>query len=469
MREVACVALLCQLACAGTGPRPETLVVVPVSFVAVPESLATRTAALVDFPAWPGDDPLRQILEVAFRDGPSLAEAAGRVSEARARRKDAAWQLAPTVSGSASYTKQQVSSALGFGAQSPRRFEVYDVGGEASWEVDVFGRLRKQLQARGALATAAEADREAVRIGLTAEVASVYFTIREVQHRLGVARDNAENQRRSLQLTEQRLEAGRGTAFDVQRARAQLAATTATIPLLEAETAALSAALSALAGQTSGAFDTLLSAGGPLPGPVVELGFGTPASLIARRPEVRAAERSLAAADRFVGSASAALLPRLSLGAAFGSTSLESDRLFGDQTSRYTIGPLLTWPVFNIGRLFAERDVAAAQRVQAAAVYRATVLQTLQQAESAVRRYEGTRAALVALEEAATASAEATSLARLRFEEGVTDFLQVLDAQRTQLETQDRLVRGRGELAQALVEVYRSFAGERESLDGRGR
>jgi outer membrane protein TolC len=120
----------------------------------------------------------------------------------------------------------------------------------------------------------------------------------------------------------------------------------------------------------------------------------------------------------------------------------------------------------NVGRLFAERDAAAAQRMRSEAVYRAVVLQALEQAEAAVRRYRGARAALVALEEAAVASAEATSLAQLRFEEGVTDFLQVLDAQRTQLDAQDRLVRGRGELAQALVEVYRSFAGE-QGVPGR--
>ena len=323
----------------------------------------------------------------------------------------------------------------------------------------MFGRLRRQLQARGALTSAAEADREAVRIGLTAEVASVYFTIRETQGRLGVARDNAQNQRRNLELTEQRLEAGRGTAFDMQRARAQYAATTAIIPGLEAETGALAAALASLAGQTPGAFDSLLAIGGALPKPVAELPLGTPASLVDRRPEVRAAERSLAAAHAFVGSASAAIWPRLSLGAAVGATGLESDQLLRNETARYSYGPFVSWPVFNIGRLFAERDAASAQRMRAEAAYRATVLQTLEQAESAVRRYQGARAALVALEEAAGASVEAASLARLRFEEGVTDFLQVLDAERALLVAQDQLVRGRGQVAQALVEVYRSFAG----------
>ena len=446
-----------QIACASVGPEPDRLVPVPVRFIAAPESVVTRVAPLENFAAWSGDESLRRILDIAFRDAPSLADATARVREARALRKDAAWQLAPTVSGAASFTTQKLSRAVSVGA---RRFDIYDVGAEASWEVDLFGRLRRQLQARGALAAAADADREAVRIGLTAELASVYFTIRETQSRLGVARDNADNQRRSLELTQQRLEAGRGTAFDVQRARAQHAATTATIPGLEAETGALAAALSALAGQTPGAFDSLLATGGPLPEPAAELSFGTPASLIARRPEVRAAERSLAAAHAFASAASAGLLPRLSLGAALGATSLDADRLFRDQTGRYAFGPVLTWPVFNLGRLLAERDAAAAQQMRSEAAYRAVVLQALQQAESAVRRYRGTRAALVALEEAAVASAEATSLARLRFEEGVTDFLQVLDAQRTQLDAQDRLVRGRGEVAQALVEVYRSFAGE---------
>ena len=214
----------------------------PARFLALPESVTVRRAPPNDFPAWFGDDPLRRILEIAFREGPSLADAAARVREARAQRNDAAWQLAPTVIGTASFTKERPSRAAAFGAPAPRRFDVYDVGAEASWELDVFGRLRRQLQARGALTSAAEADREAVRIGLTAEVASVYFTIRETQGRLGVARDNAQNQRRNLEVTEQRLEAGRGTAFDAQRARAQYAATSAIIPGLEAETGALAAA-----------------------------------------------------------------------------------------------------------------------------------------------------------------------------------------------------------------------------------
>lgn len=461
MRKALAFSVLIQAACAGARPQPDTLVPVPVRFNAVAETVTTG-APPATFPAWSGDQPLRQVLELALRDAPSLADASARIREARARRKDALWELAtPTLSGVASVTKQQLSRAVAFGSPS-RTFDVYEVGATASWEIDVFGRLRQQLNARGALTSAAESDREAVRIGLTAELASVYFTIRETQSRLGVARENAENQRRTLQLTEQRLEGGRGTAFDVQRARAQYAATSATIPSLEAETSALAAALAALAGQAPDAFDSLLAPGGPLPEPVPQMQFGTPAALIARRPEVRAAERSLAAAHAFVGSTSAALLPRLSVGASVGTTSLESDRLFGDQTGRYAYGPVLSWPVFNLGRLFAEREAAAAQRLQSEAVYRATVLQALRDAEAAIRRYDGARGALVALEEAATASAEAASLAQLRYEEGVTDFLQVLDAQRTQLEAQDRLVRGRGDLAQALVEVYRSFAGEGE-------
>jgi NodT family efflux transporter outer membrane factor (OMF) lipoprotein len=334
------------------------------------------------------------------------------------------------------------------------------VGAVATWEVDVFGRLRRQLGARSALVGAAAADREAVRIGLTAEIASTYFTVRELQLRLRVARDNAENQRRTLELTEQRLEAGRGTAFDVRRARAQFAATTATIPGLEADGAAVSAALAALAGQVPGTFDSLLAPGGSLPVPDSTLGAGTPASLLARRPDVRSAERTVAAARASAGAATAGLLPRLTLGAELGSTSLESDGLLKSGNGRYAVGPVLSWPVLSLGRLFADRDAAAAQRDQAEAAYRAATLFALQETEAALRRYRGSSEALVSLEAAAAASAEATGLATLRYQEGVTDFLQVLDAQRTQLESEDRLVRGRGDFSRALVELYRSLAGD---------
>ncbi len=466
MRKATLALLAMVTGCAGSRPGPEIVVPLPRRFVAVPESVTFVSEPPAPFVAWSDDAVLAQILVVAFRDGPSLAAAEGRVVEARARRRDAAWQLAPNVTGSASYSTQQVSSASTFGSAAPRRFDSYDVGASAAWEVDVFGRLRQQLKARGALMGAAVADREATRIGLTAEIASSYFAVREIQGRLQVARDNLENQRRSLELTEQQLEAGRGTAFDVQRARAQFAATSATVPGLEAEAAAVSAAVAALAGQPPGAFDGLLAEKGALPMPPPELIGGTPAGLIARRPDVQRAEREWAAASASVRAASAGLWPRLSLGAEIGSTSLEGDRLFGARNGRYAVGPVLSWPVLSLGRLFADRDAASGVRRQAEAAYRATILFSLQEAEAALQRYKGARAALGFLQASADASAEATSLATLRYREGVTDFLQVLDAQRTQLEAEDRLVRGRGDAARALVEVYRSLAGE--DTDSRG-
>lgn len=457
MNRLLPMALLGVAGCAAARPPMPEPLTVPPRFAVVPESV-TAPAAPDPTAYWSDDAPLAQILEVGLRDAPSLAEAQARITEASARRRNAAWELAPSLTGAAGYVTQQRSAATTFGAPIPRRFDTYDVGASASLEVDVFGRLRRQLRARAALVGAAQADREAVQIGLTSEIASTYFTLREVQNRLQVAHDNAENQRRSLELTSQRLEGGKGTDFDVQRARAQFATTTATIPILEGEAAALSASVAALAGQAPGTFDSLLASGGSLPEAGADLSFGTPSSLIARNPDVRRAERTLAAAHGVASSASAGLLPRLILGGEVGTTSLEANGLFGARNGRYAFGPIISWPVLNLGQLVAERDAAVAQQVQAEAQYRATVLLVLRDAESALQRFQGSRSSLASLEIAATASGAATALATLRYQEGVTDFLQVLDAQRTQLEAEDRLVRGRGDMARAMVEVYRSLA-----------
>src|ERR1043165_7103234 len=172
MRRGMLFLVLGQTACAGARPEPGTLVPVPARFVALAGDSVTAVAPPDSFAAWSGDEPLQRILEIAFRVAPSLAEATARVHEARALRKDAAWQLAPSVTGAATFTTEQFSRAVLPGTGS-RRLDLYDVGAEASWEVDVFGRLRRQLRARGALVAAADADREAVRLGPPAALAAV--------------------------------------------------------------------------------------------------------------------------------------------------------------------------------------------------------------------------------------------------------------------------------------------------------
>jgi NodT family efflux transporter outer membrane factor (OMF) lipoprotein len=328
-----------------------------------------------------------------------------------------------------------------------------------SWDVDVFGRLRNAAQARGALVAASDEDLADVRVRLAAEVASTYFDLRGAEHRLAVARRNAENQRATLEVTQQRLDAGRGTALDVDRAQAQLSTTLSVIPTLEAQVEEAQQRLVVLTGKppVAGAGD-IAAASAPLTLPE-SLTVGRADSVALRRPDVRSAEEQLDASAAQVRSARADYLPRLAIAGGAGYTSSRFDALGDAGTPRYTIGPVLSWPAFDIGRVRANTDAARAVQAEAKARYRQAVLESMEEVERSRIRYRKSRDRLRHLEDASAASERAAELARLRFTEGASDFLPVLDAERTMLEAQDRLALGRTEAASALVVVYRATGG----------
>jgi NodT family efflux transporter outer membrane factor (OMF) lipoprotein len=292
---------------------------------------------------------------------------------------------------------------------------------------------------------------------LESELAIAYFDLRGAQDRLQVARRNAENQQHTLDVTLQRLEAGRGNEFDSERARAQLNSTLAGIPELEASIAAVEHRIAVLVGQPatgleqSSAEPTALSA---LPDSIL---VPNPETVVRLRPDVRSAERQLAAGNAFVGAAKAAYLPRIALGGGVGYVGTEA--LGNSNTPRYAIGPVISWPALNLGRVKAGVDVARAQEAEAEAYYRKTLLQASEEIATSVVTYNKARRSLDYLEAAARASERAAALARLRFDEGATDFLQVLDAERTMLEAQDRLAAGRTAATTGLVAVYRALGG----------
>lgn len=408
-----------------------------------------------------GDPTLEGLIARALDANLDLRAAGARVESARAQRLGSALDLAPAITATAGYSRQQLASATfpGPGGGSLPDQELWDAGLRLSWELDVFGRTRRSLQGRNALVDAAEVDVEDVRVLLAAEVAAAYFDLRGADDRLTVARRNAENQRRTLQVTIDRLEAGRGTALDTERARAQLSSTLAAIPLLETAVAAARHRIDALLGRQPGAepidfegrFPSLL-----LPDTLALTGTE---ALIRSRPDVRSAERRLAASSAFVGAARADYLPRLSVTGVAGYTAPAFDALGATGTPRYAIGPVISWPLFDLGRVHAGVEAARAEEDEAAARYDQAVLDARAELETALVAYHRSEERLGHLEDAAAASERATELALLRFEEGASDFLQVLDAERTQLDAQDRLAQGRTEATHALVAVYRALGG----------
>jgi NodT family efflux transporter outer membrane factor (OMF) lipoprotein len=407
------------------------------------------------------DTTLDRLLEQALRGNLDVEVARARISGARAARLGATLDFVPTVTAAGGYTRQRLAGAtfpIGNGTFPDQ--DIWDAGFDASWELDFFGRIRRGVQARGALVGAAEEDLREVRVSLAAELARVYFELRGAQEQLAVAQRNGENQRRTLDLTRERLDAGRGTAFDTERAQTQLSITLASIPALEAQVAAAQYRIGVLAGRAPATVAGELDSIAPLPPLPPTVAVAAPDSLIRRRPDVAAAERRVAAEHAFVGAAKSEYLPRVSLGGTAGFSSAELGDLGGDGTFRYAVGPVITWPLLNLGRVKARVDASRSLEAEARAQYNQTVLLALEEVETALVRYRTSLGRVDRFTDAAEASARAADLARLRFTGGVADFLQVLDAERTQLETEDQLARARTEASTIYAALYKALGGE---------
>jgi NodT family efflux transporter outer membrane factor (OMF) lipoprotein len=311
-----------------------------------------------------GDTTLVRLVNETRLANRDIRIASARARGARATRTSAALDLLPVVTTRAAYARQRVASASFPGASSALPDQnVWDAGLALSWEVDVSGRLRQSLRARGAQAEAAVEDVRDVEVSLTAQVASAYLALRGAQERIAVARRNAENQRRTLEITQRRLEAGRGTQLDTERAKSQLSATLAAIPTLEATIEQGRQRLRVLTGRsrldelTIPPCETSLA----LPGAPT---LGAVDQVVRDRPDVRSAERQLDASTAFVGAARAEYLPTLSLGGAAGYTGSEARALGNTGTPRYVIGPVLSWPAFDLGRVRANVAAARADEAQ---------------------------------------------------------------------------------------------------------
>ncbi len=427
---------------------------------AVPPAAAPPAKANVQYWRDLGDTTLDRLIGELVRANLDIRTSAARVRGARAARAEARLDLAPIVTTGGSFTRQRLSGAtfpIGGGAFPDQ--SIWDAGFDASWELDLFGRLRHTVQAQGATVEAASEDMRDVQVSLTAELARAYFELRGAQERLGVVERNSENQRRSLEVTRQRLDAGRGTAFDTERAQAQLSFTLASVPLLEASIADAQYRIGVLVGRPPAAVAAELQTARTLPVLPALVEVVTPDSVVRDRPDVAFAERQLAAQRALVGAAKADYLPRFFLGGSAGFSATTFDSLGERGTFRYAVGPSFSWPALNLGRIKTRVDAASARRDEAEAQYGQAVLRALQDVETSLSRYRTARVRVERINDAATASERAAELARLRFTGGVADFLQVLDAERTQLDAEDQLAQGRTDAATAYAALYKALGG----------
>jgi len=385
------------------------------------------------------DATLGRLVDEATKSNYDVRIALSRVAEARALRRDSAFDLAPSINAGGGYTKTKFAQDQAI-AGTPRHTELYDAGFDAFWELDFFGRVRRGVEASSAELGAVEAAERDALVIVTAEVTRTYFELRGFQQQLDVAQRNVVNQQSTLDLAKARLEAGSGTEFDTARAQAQLSATV-------------------LVGREPGALRAELAPTRNLPALPGIVPVGDPAGLLRRRPDIRVAERQLAGATARIGVAVADLFPRVTFTGSTGYVSATSGGLGDSGSEAYTIAPGISWAIFDLGHVQARIAASKAQREGALLQYEKTVLNALEETENSLVTHARARDRLVHDEAAFRASSTAAGLARVRYENGASDFLQVLDAERTLLESEDRLARSRTEAATSLIAVYKALGG----------
>jgi NodT family efflux transporter outer membrane factor (OMF) lipoprotein len=435
-----------------------------------------NASLVTDSEFWRGfNDPLlTRLVEDALSANHELRIALANYDRANALLRGAKFDYFPTITahGDASDGRASADQAPGV-SRADRDAESYSAQAQVSWELDLWGRVRRGVEAQRAGAQASAADLQAMQVAIVGEVARSYVDLRGLQERLRVAHENADNQAQTLKLVEARFNAGRGTEFDTSRARAQLEATRSRVPALEAQVAVTMHRIAVLTGRTPDALIAELSPQQALPSLPARIDPATPGDLLRNRPDVAAAEQRLHASTARIGVATADLFPRFTLGGQIGSQAVDSSALFERDSETRLVALGIDWSFLDIGRVRARIKAADADAEGELAQYEKTVLLALEDTENALVRHARARVEDQHLEQAALDSAKAAQLARVRFEAGAADLFEVLDAERTQLQAQDAFADGRTRSVNSAVALYKALAGgwpermpERKKLAG---
>ncbi|MGN2413214.1 efflux transporter outer membrane subunit [Pseudomonas syringae] len=403
------------------------------------------------------EDPTLNKLVARSLDGNrDLRVAFARLKSARAIRDDVANDVMPVVTSRA-------SSDIGKGQQpgiTERRVnsERYDLGLDMAWEVDLFGRIQRQLEASDADQDVAEANLYQLQVTLIAEVVDAYGQLRGAQLREAIARDNLSNQQKSQDITTQLRDAGVGNELDVVRSDARLAAVQATVPQLQAEQARQRNRIATLLGERPDTLSVDLSPS-KLPAIAKALPIGDATQVLRNRPDVRAAERQLAASTARIGVATADLFPRVSLSGFLGFTAGRGSQIGSSAARAWSLGPSITWAAFDLGSVRAQIRSADADAEGALANYEQQVLLALEESENAFSDYNKRQQRLVALMRQSESSRAAARLASVQYREGTADFLVLLDAERERLAAEDSQAQAEIELYRGIVAIYKALGG----------
>jgi NodT family efflux transporter outer membrane factor (OMF) lipoprotein len=408
------------------------------------------------------DDPLlEELIERAIADNKTVEQARARVIETRARRGAAAGSFFPSIGASAGATRTESDTRFvdpGEGVIARDNDEIYSAGLDASWELDLFGGQRRAFEAATANLGASEADLRDALITLLGDVAVNYTSVRMTQARLEFAERNLAAQSELLDITRWRAEAGLATVLDLEQAETSYQQTRAQIPSLESNLAQAMNRLAVLTGQVPGALHDQLSARQPVPVAPSEIVAAVPADVIRRRPDIRAAERRVAAQSAQVGVATAALYPSLSFSGSIGLQSLSaSDVLDGSQTDRF--GLSLRIPLFSGGALRQNLRAQHAVLDQAFVSYEQTVLAAFEEVENALLGWTNEQRRREALVLAVEAARRARELAVMQYNSGLVDFQTVVTADRQLISLEDSLAVSDGELTSNLIRLYKALGG----------
>jgi multidrug efflux system outer membrane protein len=455
MRVFAGAALLAMLAACAVGPnyhRPQTPAVEPRNVDAHFTPAAPNAAWWQQF----GDPVLADLEARALADNLDLHIAIARVRSARAAFSEAQYNYAPHVPLDGSYSRSKEQ----FPGFTTSRLDTTSssVGFDASWEIDLFGHVRRQAAAAGAAVGAEQASLADAQVTVAAEVARNYFELRGTQRQIVVARDNLQNERAALHLTQVRYEAGRVTELDTDQAQSRLKATEATVPLLEAAEKRYGYRLAVLLGVSPGSLDAELSAV-PVQAMTAPLPIGDVSALLRTRPDIRIAERNLAAATERVGVATADLFPRVSFTGFVGFLAGDTSQLGKAASRAWLINPAVSWPALDYGSVHARLRAAKAEADGALSAYQKAVLTALEDFEDACVGYSTQEERLASVIEQAQASRRAEQLAEIQYREGSINFLVLLDAQRTLLQAEDELAQAETAANTGAVAVYKALGG----------
>jgi len=410
------------------------------------------------------DPILSDLIQRADAGNLDLKIALSRIRESRAALGFAKGEFAPAVAATGSAEVVDVSKNNPTIPIDPGVLDVYSAGFDATWEIDVFGRIARNVESVSAGLGAQYEDYRDVRVALFAEVARNYMSMRAFQERLAAARQNVKSQQESLNLAESRLKAGLSPELDVAQAQSNLGSSEAQIPLLEQGRVRAVLRIAVLLGVHPGKVREALDESQPVPAPPEKITIGAPANLIRQRPDIRAAERRLASQTAQVGVATADLYPRFSLSGFFAFESGDLGNLFSGDSVTWGLGMPIRWNLFAGGRIRANIEVEKERTEQNLKAYELAVLRAIEDVEGSVNRYTQEQDRRDALKRAVAAAERTVTLSLDLYRQGLVDFQNVLDAQRSLFSFQDSLAQSKGLVAVNVVALYKSLGGGWQEL-----